>query len=246
MNLTDLFSIPLGRDPERVAIEFRDAGGSSSLTYSELHASAARLAEVLAKRGVSRGDRVAFFLGNRPEFAVAYLAVLRLGAVMVPINLAYRQREIAHILADAEPNLLISETVQRSVLEELDADEHPVLKSVLFAESFENETTAAEAPRVQVDGHELALIMYTSGTTGRSKGAMLSHDNVLATVTGFSPRGWNRGPILVTCRCFTPMGWSWPCIARRRGRHAAPAPSFGVKAVVEESRAARARCSSVC
>ncbi|MEO8503913.1 MAG: AMP-binding protein [Acidobacteriota bacterium] len=208
MNLSDLFSIPLDRDPERVAIEFRDASGSAALSYAELHGKAARFAAVLAQQGVSRGDRVAFFLGNRPEFAVAYLAVLRLGAVMVPINLAYRQREIAHILGDAEPRALITETAQRAVLEELDAKEYPVLERVLFVESLAVEMTAEEAPAVAVDGGELALIMYTSGTTGRSKGAMLTHDNVLATVSGLlAAWGWSRADsILVTLPLFHTHG----------------------------------------
>ena len=71
---------------------------------------------------MSKGDRVAFFLGNRPEFVIAYLAVIRLGAAMVPINLAYRQREIAHMLADAEPRLLSPSGRSSPILDELAED----------------------------------------------------------------------------------------------------------------------------
>ena len=109
MNLHDLFAIPRRRSPEKPALRFQDGGVETVLSYGDLFAKADALAAALAARGIATGDRVAFFLGNRPEFVVAYLAVIRLGAVMVPINLAYRQREIGHMLEDSEPRLLITE-----------------------------------------------------------------------------------------------------------------------------------------
>ena len=107
MNLLDLFAIPRRRTPDKAALRFSE--GEAALSYADLFAEADALAAGLAARGVRKGDRVAFFLGNRPEFVIAYLAVIRLGAAMVPINLAYRRREIAHMLADAEPRLLLTE-----------------------------------------------------------------------------------------------------------------------------------------
>src|SRR5688572_2450044 len=122
MNLLDLLTIPLHRNPGKPALRFRgEDGGSLDLTYAELFAEARRLAAGFAARGVRRGDRVAFFLGNRPEFVTALLALSDLGAALVPINLAYRRREIAHMLGDAEPRLLLTERAQLSVLDELEA-----------------------------------------------------------------------------------------------------------------------------
>jgi malonyl-CoA/methylmalonyl-CoA synthetase len=184
MNLLDLLAIPLQRTPEKPALRFRGEDGASlDLTYAELFAEARRVAAGLAARGVGPGDRVAFFLGNRPEFVTALLALFHLGAVLVPINLAYRRREIAHMLADAEPRLLLTERSQLSILDELAAEERGRVEVVLAEDLAE---WSAEAPFVPalVGGDDLAMLLYTSGTTGRSKGAMISHDNILATVTG--------------------------------------------------------------
>ena len=107
MNLHDLFAIPVRRAPGKPALRFAAETGTpadlTDLSYAQLFAAADRLAAGFHARGVRKGDRVAFFLSNRPEFVTAYLAVIRLGAVMVPVNLAYRRREIAHMLADAGP-----------------------------------------------------------------------------------------------------------------------------------------------
>ena len=170
-----------------------------ALSYAELFAATDRLAAGLAAAGVRKGDRVAFFLGNRPEFVTAYLAVIRLGAVMVPINLAYRRREIVHMLADAEPRLLLTETAQLPVLAELDASERRSLERVVLAEELAGwscDVAGFVPPRVDED--DLAMLLYTSGTTGRSKGAMITHGNVLATVTGLlAAWAWEPGDALL-------------------------------------------------
>ena len=189
MNLHDLFAIPRRRAPEKPALRFQD----DTLTYRDLFARADALAAGLAARGVRKGDRVAFFLGNRPEFVIAYLAVIRLGAAMVPINLAYREREISHMLADSEPRLLITEQAQAAVLQGLEVVE------VLLAEDLEGLSRAAAgfAPPL-VEGGDLAMLLYTSGTTGKSKGAEITHDNVLATMTGLlAAWAWEPADVLL-------------------------------------------------
>ncbi|HEV2854946.1 MAG TPA: acyl-CoA synthetase [Thermoanaerobaculia bacterium] len=187
MDLHGLFAIPLRRAPEKTALRFQDGDRGDrerTFTYRELFSEADRLAAGLAARGLRKGDRVAFFLGNRPEFVTAYLAVIRLGAVLVPINLAYRRREIAHMLADAEPRLLLTERDGLAVLGELEEDERRGVEVVL-AEELAGDPTAFDPPALPViDGGDPAMLLYTSGTTGRSKGAVMTHDNVLATVTG--------------------------------------------------------------
>jgi malonyl-CoA/methylmalonyl-CoA synthetase len=181
MNLTDLFALSRHRFPHQPALRFRSPEGDSTLSYAELFAEAEALAAGLAARGVRPGDRVAFFLGNRPEFVTAFLAVLRLGAVMVPVNLAYRRREIVHLLADSAPRLLLSERAQGEVLAELAPEERV---EVLWIEEREDwQGDPAELTPPLVDGGDLAMLLYTSGTTGKSKGAEITHDNVLATVT---------------------------------------------------------------
>lgn len=183
MNLHGLFAIPLRREPEKTALRFRDGDRETVLTYAELFSRADRLAAGLAARGARKGDRVAFYLGNRPEFVIAYLAVIRLGAVLVPINLAYRRREIAHMLGDAEPRLLLTERERLGVLEELAEDEKSGV-GVVLVEDLNGIGKDLVDPPPLVEGGDPAMLLYTSGTTGRSKGAVITHDNVLATMTG--------------------------------------------------------------
>jgi len=198
LNLSDLFAAGAARAPEKAALRCdggEGAGGARETSFAALHAAAGRLAAGFAARGLRRGDRIALLMGNRPEWAVAHLAALRLGAVTVPLNLAYRRREIAHVLSDAEPRLLVTEASERERLEELAPAERASVEEVLLAEDLERwmgepgGAAAQEPPRV--DGDDLALLLYTSGTTGRSKGAMLSHNNLLATVCGLlAAWGW--------------------------------------------------------
>jgi malonyl-CoA/methylmalonyl-CoA synthetase len=192
MNLHDLFSIPLRRSPDKHALRLE---GGRSLTYAELFGAADRLAAGLHARGLRHGDRVAFFLGNSPEFVTAYLAVIRLGAVMVPLNLAYRRREIAHILGDAEPRLFLTDRERLPVLDELEPGERP--GEVILAEDLDSLSGDAVGFG-PVDGDDLAMILYTSGTTGRSKGAMITHGNVLATMTGLlAAWAWEPADVLL-------------------------------------------------
>ncbi|MFZ1753606.1 MAG: AMP-binding protein [Caldilineaceae bacterium] len=202
MNLSTLFAIALERSPDKVALEFSDAaqpGSVETYSYRELYAAVARWAGAFQQMGVQKGDRIAFFLGNRPEFVIAYLAVIRLGAVMVPVNLRYRKREINHILHDCTAKLLLTETAQQPVLDELEADDLADVERVLLVDSPEEWLGGETVPApVVVQGEDLALIMYTSGTTGRSKGAMLTHNNVLATVTGLlSAWAWAEEDVIL-------------------------------------------------
>ncbi len=185
MNLLDLFAISRRRTPDKAALRFRENQEETILSYDRLFSAADSLAAGLAAQGLGKGDRVAFFLGNRPEFVVAYLAVIRLGAVMVPINLAYRRREIAHMLQDAEPRLLITERSLLSLLDELEEGDRRSLERVILAEELEGlRVDPARLSPPVVGGSDAAMLLYTSGTTGRSKGAVITHDNILATVTG--------------------------------------------------------------
>jgi malonyl-CoA/methylmalonyl-CoA synthetase len=184
--------------PERGAIEW---------SYDELLGRAGWLAAGLRRWGLARGDRVAVFLGNGPEWVLLHLALLRLGAVLVPLNLAYRRREIGHILSDAAPRLLVTGTAQLALLGEVPAEERASLEAALTVEELDawpagkdrgsgdgsgdggqlSADAAGEGPAGEAGapgGDDLALLLYTSGTTGPSKGAMISHNNLLATVTG--------------------------------------------------------------
>jgi malonyl-CoA/methylmalonyl-CoA synthetase len=185
VNLLDLFDIQRRERPEALALRGEDGEG---WTYGELLAAAESVAAGWAEGDLRSGDRVAFLAGNRPELVVAQLAALRLGAILVPVNPAYRARELAHLLADAEPRLVVTEAESAGVLEEVEPGARRSVEWVARLEELALRGRAGEAVDGRLpagpDGSDPALIVYTSGTTGRSKGAVLTHDNLLATVTG--------------------------------------------------------------
>ena len=175
MQLADLFAPALIGQRDDIAIEVDGAdGGVEALTFGDLDARSNRLARLLRQRGVSPGDRLALYLANRIDFIDLVLACLKLGAIVVPVNILYREREIGHITRDAEPVAVVTA-----------CDMAPLFAGV--AEAWDVEALAAEAAATDagpvstpVDGDAPAAIVYTSGTTGRSKGAVLSHNNFLA------------------------------------------------------------------
>ncbi len=139
-------------------------------TFGEIEVRSNRLAHVLAARGVVTGDRLCVYLVNCVEMIDLYLACVKLGVIFVPINILYREREMAHILSDAQPQALITDAelaVTVSIW-------HP---AVLSAEAA---TMPDSRPAVALDGDAPAGIIYTSGTTGTSKGAVLTHNNFAA------------------------------------------------------------------
>ena len=180
MQLWDLFEAARRRGPDAPALQLPDG---ATLSHAALLAAAERLAGALAARGLSRGDRLALWLGNREETVLAYLAALRLGAVALPLNLAYRRQELAHVLADAEPRLLLTEREQLPVLDGIGRDALGATELLLAEElaALPGGSLPAGPPPGDDD---LAMLLYTSGTTGRSKGAMITHNNLLATVSG--------------------------------------------------------------
>ncbi len=155
------------------------ARGSSlaldELRYVDLWQQAGRVAHALASRGVRRGERVAIYSENRLGFVLAYLAVLRLGAIAVPTNVLYRATDLGNILSDAEPRLVVGSAQTRPFV--------PV--DMPFVDAADVEAWALDAandddPPIVVAPDDVAIIIYTSGTTGRAKGAMISHGNLSA------------------------------------------------------------------
>ena len=153
--------------PERVAIEYQEG----TWTYRGLHERATRLAHALAGLGVRHGDRVAYLGPNHPAFLEALFATGQLGAVFVPLNWRLTATELSYILADSGAKVLVHA---------LAVDGLPVRAAVAVGAGYEAMLAGAAADPIDepVDPDETCLILYTSGTTGRPKGAMLTHANV--------------------------------------------------------------------
>jgi malonyl-CoA/methylmalonyl-CoA synthetase len=175
VQLLDLFAPSLRGLPDEVAIEAGEPGGTvTSLSFGELDARSDRLASLFARRGLTAGDRLGVHLANRVEFIDVVLACLKLGVILVPINILYRDREIAHIIGDAAPRAVV--TTGGS----LDAFANIASTWDVAEVTTEAAHEQPYATRPTLEGDAPAAIVYTSGTTGRSKGAVLSHNNFLA------------------------------------------------------------------
>ena len=157
VQIIDLFRPSLEGRANEIALEFDGA----SYTFGDIDARSNRMARALAARGLTRGDRLCVYLANRVEYIDLYLAAIKTGIIFVPVNILYRERELTHITSDAEPKLFVDE----AVLAQLNA---------------EAATQSAGPVRVALEGDDPAAIVYTSGTTGASKGAVLSHNVFLS------------------------------------------------------------------
>jgi malonyl-CoA/methylmalonyl-CoA synthetase len=158
--------------------------GAETVTYAEMLARSSRFTHCLAANGVRPGDRVAVQVEKSANALFLYLACLRAGAVYLPLNPAYTRAELEYFLADAEPKLIVAAPAKESTVCGLAGDRASIL--TLSDDGSEGSFIA------QADGHaaafgdvsraanDLAAILYTSGTTGRPKGAMLTQENLLS------------------------------------------------------------------
>lgn len=181
--------------PNATALRFLGKG----LTWGELHGRVRALADALSRRGVGFGDRVMVLMLNRPEFMESVLAINMLGAIAVPLNFRLTAAEIAFLVQDCQARVVITEAVLAPVATGA-RDIESLLDTVVVAggssddtvlgyEDLIDETGAAHQP-VDIPNDAAALIMYTSGTTGRPKGAVLTHTNLTGqTMTGLYTNG---------------------------------------------------------
>ena len=174
---------------DRPFLQFQD---EKPVTYGEVDTMANRVAQGLARLGVGHGHRVGVMLGNRLEYCLAWFGISRLGAVHVAINTAYRGFFLEHVLTNSAPEILIIDRSYLNRLEEIE-ERVPSIKTVLVPElsgseerlpsfrrievlPFESLLEApAQPPEVAVSYRDIGSIMYTSGTTGPSKGVLMPH-----------------------------------------------------------------------
>jgi len=194
-NLYELLQDRFPADPDAVAMETPDG---RCVTYAAMADLAGRHARVLSDLGVAPGDRVAVQVDKSPELVSLYLACLSLGAIYLPLNTAYTRTEVAYFLGDAEPRVFVCAPEAQAAL--ADTARQTGVAHLLTLGADGTGTLPA-----RTEGHgpltgiaeraadDVAAIVYTSGTTGRSKGAMLTHANLasnaltLHRLWGFRP-----------------------------------------------------------
>ncbi|CAB4863307.1 MAG: AMP-binding protein [Actinobacteria bacterium] len=179
-NLSDLVRTSAARSADGMAL----IDGSRTLTWAELDGAVDHLAWGLVDRGLKPGDRIALLLGNSIEYVIAYFAVLRAGLVAVPMNPAYTAAEVTVLLLDSGAGLVFVEPVTSAVGSE--AAEAIAPCEIIDVTSAEWAGLLAAEPRPRADAQTtaatLALLLFTAGTSGRPKGAMLTHGALLANI----------------------------------------------------------------
>ena len=187
LNLGTILAASAERAPEQIAIRLRER----TLSYGELDRAARGVASALRGRGLSPGDHVAVMVPNVPEFTIGYFGILYAGCTVVPLNVLLTAPEVAYHVTDSESKLLIAHPLfaepARSGAADAgvplvwaDGEQQPLLRDLASAEP----ATAVHATKPD----DTAVILYTSGTTGKPKGAELTHANLLLNCALVVPR----------------------------------------------------------
>lgn len=179
MNLATAFGASVEANREKTAVFWGDA----AFSYGQLNGQSDAVAHALKSTfGIRRGDRVAIWVQNRPEFISAFFGIQKAGGVVTPINNFLKPDEVSYILGDSGCRMLITDSILGAALPEI-RQSHAELEA-LTVEKF-GDLPAPEDASTVVDDRErsdLAVIIYTSGTTGKPKGAMLTHGNLLHNI----------------------------------------------------------------
>ncbi|MFN3685498.1 malonate--CoA ligase [Salinarimonas sp.] len=183
----NLYALYRSRFPADPHAPFMELDDGSSVAFGDVIARSGRIAALLRALGVGKGDRVAVQVEKSAHTVCLYLACLQIGAIHLPLNTAYTVSEIAYFVGDAEPKAIVCDPASEAALAPIAAQRAGTHLLTLAADGSGSLVAGARehAPLeeiAQADADDIAAILYTSGTTGRSKGAMLSHGNLASNV----------------------------------------------------------------
>jgi crotonobetaine/carnitine-CoA ligase len=196
MNIRDLIENSVNENPDKTYLYFED----QEITYKEFNNTINRVGNGLLELGVKKGDKICIMMRNCPEFLYTWFAINKIGAVMVPINIALKEGEIRYILKHSEAKgIVVDETYLETVLniekecnhleykvcvERKDGFEKKNIKNILlFSELKEN--SSSRLKKFEIKDDDDALYIYTSGTTGEPKAVMISHNAWVVTGQAF-------------------------------------------------------------
>jgi long-chain acyl-CoA synthetase len=214
LNLASLLEQSTRRDPSKLAVIFDDY----RLRYGEVNGAANKVANALVALGVQKGDKVALMLPNTPHFPICYYGILKAGATVVPLNVLFKRGEVAYHLEDSDAVALIawegfapeaaagfakSETCRHLVIVQAPGSDNALPEGAhgLNALLAQHEPTF---DTVQTMPDDTAVILYTSGTTGRPKGAELTHFNMFANAMIANDKLFGMGPEVIAL-CALPL-----------------------------------------
>lgn len=195
MNLVSKLEETASEKPDSIACRFRD----QVITYKELNDNIQRFADGLQEAGMEKGDHLALLLGNSPDFVIAFFGALKAGIVVVPINPTYTPTEIGYMLTNGDVKAIVGVDQLLPIYESMH-ESLPKVELVILCRTGENEPEASDpevrmkmttftkllrptpgaARHPELVPDDTAVILYTSGTTGKPKGAMLTHQNLFS------------------------------------------------------------------
>jgi len=209
MTIKDCLNRAADESPDAVALKYKRDGAWQTTTFSELREQAWHVSEMLAKFGVGKGDRVAICRENSPEWFEIYHGIVGIGAIAVPVDAKLREQEIGHIFHDCGVSVVFCSVRLAAVLAEMNGQLRDLRTVVVldcsdqnlpsrekidyfgYARLWEEGSPAALSgerayDRMEPDDDSPASFLYTSGTTGRQKGAVLTHRNFMSNVEGIA------------------------------------------------------------
>ena len=198
-NLYSLFQSRFPKEMETTFLKHKNG----LVSYADLDRISGQYIAVLTGCGIVKGDRVIVQVQKSPEAVLLYLACLRVGAIYIPLNTAYTLEEVAYFVEDAQPKVIICDPALEDAF--TSAFKTRVASEILTLDENGSGSLSQRASQensdsdiVQCAADDLAAILYTSGTTGRSKGAMLTHDNLASNALVLHEYwGWVPGDVLL-------------------------------------------------
>ncbi|MCJ7594434.1 MAG: AMP-binding protein, partial [Desulfobacterales bacterium] len=194
MTIRQVIETSSRKHPDKIFLYY----GDERITYEQFNENANKAAHVFLNSGIGKGDRVCFFIPNSPEFLYGWFGLAKIGAVMVPINTAYRTEEVKYIVNHSEANTILVLSSLKEVVEQV-RSEAPLLKNVMllggdigntgyipFEEALKN--ASPDLDPMNIDEEDVFQIMYTSGTTGPPKGVMQTNRSVV--LVGYGYKHW--------------------------------------------------------